>query len=212
MSTPEPTLEENKNVPQNKSNSYLTKFLKDHPALIFTFSYVFLSSLGMIYNYTLYHKFKLNVFDFIEINDFFVAAFRQRGAFYLVLEFILIFSILLARGVGRFSLSRFGNNISLAIVALVIVSFPFQSWAFGAYDAKQILCGKGDRVTYSTGPEAKTFKKRGPIYLIGSTEKFYFFYHKKARITKVINVANLNQIETINKKRKNKRRALKNSK
>lgn len=196
MSKPEPTLEENKNVPQNKSHFDLTNFLKDHPALIFTFSYVFLSSLGMIYNYKLYQKFNINVFDFIEINDFFVGAFKQRGAFYLVLQFILLFWFLSGRGLGRFSLIRLRSNTTLVIVVFMVLVL-FQSYFWGVFNANRILNGKEKRITYSTGCDPKTFKEHDSIYLIGSTEKFYFFYHKKACITKVINVANLNQIETI---------------
>jgi hypothetical protein len=68
-------------VPQSTKQESLTKsilvFMRDHWALVASTGYLYLSVIGMSQAYFFFHAFEINIFEFSELNDFALAAFKE---------------------------------------------------------------------------------------------------------------------------------------
>ncbi len=60
-----------------------SRLLRDHPALIFTIGYAVVSLVGMMFSWSLFRRFGVNVFDYAEVTDFLMAALREPMTFTL---------------------------------------------------------------------------------------------------------------------------------
>lgn len=213
---------EDKPDEKRKANNSTIAYFKEHPTLAISLSYLLLAFIGIYYNYILYLQFNLNIFDFIEINDFLVGAFKQPISIAIILFSILgmlfddwssrrkyrILSIeqLAAKQAGgsgdykcwlKFykTADTIGYYSSRIIYTFLIFAAPYLS---AKRDSGKIFNGTAQQITYTTKDTPEKFNSADSIYLIGSTDKFYFFYHKDQCKTKIINVANLMKIETVN--------------
>lgn len=68
------------NSAQAKTSDF-AEILKSNPGLMITSLYIYLSTIGILYEYFIYRAFKINIIDFIEVNDLIVAAFKDPGFF-----------------------------------------------------------------------------------------------------------------------------------
>jgi hypothetical protein len=57
------------------------KFLGNHPTLVLTLLYLYVTAIGIIYSAILYGRFGINIFDYAETADFLLAAFKNPIAF-----------------------------------------------------------------------------------------------------------------------------------
>jgi hypothetical protein len=60
----------------NRWSKVLQYFL-DNPTLVVTLFYLYFTAIGMLYSAVLYRNFGINIFDFSEIADFLLAAFKN---------------------------------------------------------------------------------------------------------------------------------------
>jgi hypothetical protein len=63
------------------SQGYLKEFFLANPAVVLSLLYVYVTAIGMFYSAVLYGRFGINVFDYSEIGDFLLAAFKNPVAF-----------------------------------------------------------------------------------------------------------------------------------
>jgi hypothetical protein len=62
--------------------SKVAKVFSDNPTIVVTVLYAYVTGVGMIYSAALYGRFGINVFDYSEIADFLLAAFKNPVAFF----------------------------------------------------------------------------------------------------------------------------------
>lgn len=60
----------------------LARFLLDNPAILLTTTYVLISGLGLLYQYTLFDYFGVNVIDYAKSEDLFLVAFKNPSALF----------------------------------------------------------------------------------------------------------------------------------
>lgn len=60
-----------------KTDKSILVFLRDHWALVASIGYLYLSIMGMSQAYFFYQSFGINIFEFSELNDFALAAFKE---------------------------------------------------------------------------------------------------------------------------------------
>lgn len=60
-----------------KMDNSILVFLRDHWALVASIGYLYLSIMGMSQAYFFYQSFGINIFEFSELNDFALAAFKE---------------------------------------------------------------------------------------------------------------------------------------
>ena len=53
------------------------KLLREQPALFLSLGYVFLTFVGMVYEWLLFQRFGVNVLDYADVGDFLLAAVRE---------------------------------------------------------------------------------------------------------------------------------------
>jgi hypothetical protein len=63
----------------------LSEFFREHPAILGSITYVLVTAIGIIYSGILYQRFGINIFDFADMNDLLLAAFKDAFAFAMTL-------------------------------------------------------------------------------------------------------------------------------
>jgi hypothetical protein len=144
----------------------------------------------------LYAEFGINIFDFAEANDFLLAAFKEPVAFGMAI-LTVIGGVLATRVISRIQRSSSSNNVRA--VSLILVSFVVYTFApayfFARLNAREI---RDDslahvRLRYLGGVSSSEFRNR-ELILIGTTEKFSFFYDKATQNRLVIPIDKIGSI------------------
>lgn len=177
-------------------------FFREHPAVLVSLAYAQITSIGIIYSWTLYESFGVNIFDFAEANDFLLASLKE--PFALVMSVITV--ILLGVQMWYFTVRRrkrgalsSGTAMTylwvFVITALVYTLFP--SHFFAKKSAGLIQENKAGHVTVrykieSQSPEATA--QEANLSLIGTSEKFAFFYEQKTGRTLAVSLSNIQVI------------------
>lgn len=177
-----------------------------HPAIGGSCIYILVSAIGFLNASLLYFKFQINIFDYAETNDFLMAAFKDPLAFFMTI--IFFFSVGLyyhfiktppshmrrgcITGVAKgFIVVVFAGT--MASIALVFIPLLREY---------RIIKKKASivNVLYEKGKRGlKPVVKEG-VSLIGSTEKFMFFYNPSNKRTIVIPITKIISITTLEKK------------
>jgi len=63
------------------SQGYFKEFFLANPTVVLSLLYLYVTAIGMLYSAVLYGRFGINVFDYSEIGDFLLAAFKNPVAF-----------------------------------------------------------------------------------------------------------------------------------
>jgi hypothetical protein len=66
---------------KGNSRGYLKVFFLTNPTVVLSLLYLYVTGIGMLYSSVLYGRFGINVFDYSEIGDFLLAAFKNPVAF-----------------------------------------------------------------------------------------------------------------------------------
>ena len=194
-----------------KTEFPILKYLKEHPAIAGSFVYFLVTAIGVIYAWSLYRKFQINIFDYAETNDFLMAAFKTPGVFLMtfmmgVLAFIAVIGLTAKYGNQSFSMSRFTIQTKIRIsfsVIIVLLLFFIIPFVYAWNNAITLTGSKVPTITvlYEEGKQGSTsVVKELESSLIGSTEKFMFFYNHLDKRTIVIPVTKIISITTSEKK------------
>ena len=165
------------------------RLVKKHPTLAPTAVYVYLTIVGMFDAYRHFQPYGINVFEFAELNDFILAAFRTPASIVLVASvgLYIILNVLpyrkaydiTSRWVRREHLknslfSQRSRSVFDTVLLLIVFSTPF-------------FAGSLTNLLFSDcSPKSVTVVYRGvnghvgedwsrDVDLIGTTEKFIFF-------------------------------------
>ena len=187
----------------------IAAFFRDHPAIVGTLIYLQVTSIGVIYSWTLYAQFDINIFDFAESNDFLLAAFKEPFAFFMSMlallyaatyvVLIMIWSRIRRQRLGpSYSLS---TNLAVVLLVIAIVVTPFPGYFYGKNTAASLPDDKDRKVTiqYRAGSGATTVTTKSKVTLIGTTENYSLFYDTETNHSFVIPHAQLVSIEFLHK-------------
>jgi hypothetical protein len=192
----------------------IVKYFLNHPAIAGSFIYILFSIAGVIYSWVLYRQFQINIFDYSEANDFLLIAFKNPvGYFSMTKNFLIGFSIPVF--IGLIMLLVYKNRLSLSLkdlfclfvdamifrfsIIVYLVMFFFFVPISNAISARNIIHNNGSsiNVLYEEGKQGSTsVVKKLKSSLIGSTEKFMFFYNPSDNNTVVIPITRIISITT----------------
>jgi len=164
-------------------------FFIGHSTLVFSLLYGYVTVLGIFYSFLLYRKFGINIFDYAEIGDFLLAAFKSPSTLFgggsLVLGLAAVAFIAppirrMASGeeLGWFRISALINtgifliNIPLAIL-LIYVSVNGAAQSIKADNSPEL------EVQYHSYSGSTEQVIERDLRLIGATQKVVFFYDLK---------------------------------
>lgn len=191
------------------------RFFREHPAMLGSLLYLLITSMGMIYSFALYNSFGINVFDFAEINDLLLAAFKDLAAFLMSVFTITLTIISLTYWSARFEKRRRERSsandrtfssiaprrnlamvLAMAFISLFYAFIP--PYIFAEGEARSIKNNSEDpvtvtyRLTTSTSVQPTT---ESGVELIGATEKAAFFYDPDPKRTLAVPHAQIISIE-----------------
>ena len=192
---------------QREPGQTVTGFLRQHPGLVVSLIYLTVSLIGLLFSYSLFREFGINIFLYAEISDFLLAALREPMTFAVAGVAILTGVLLFALSNLEFwwyrrhpPKSRFGENyhrLSQAmynsfwtrVAVFVLYAYLFLS-LYGEYKSEQIRSGHGDEIQLFIAGDTEgssTLRSTGRTgILLGTTNKFVFVYDPTAGTTNVI--------------------------
>lgn len=182
------------------TGAVLLSFLRDHPAIVGTLLYAQVSAVGLVYTWRLYRQFGVNVFDFAEANDFLLAAFKEPFAFLQALGGVALLAAYIGftrRWTKDWSLQLRRRMLWASAIVIVLYTLaPAVIEARRSGHAVRTSPHQLVKVTVRTArSEASAFPE--PLALIGTTEKFTFFFDRQRERAIVIPIANIVVIEFV---------------
>ena len=181
----------------------LLKLAKDHWTWVTSFVYIYVSVVGMVDAWKHFNAFGINVFEFAEINDFLLVAFREPKSFVVVLLLfgmaLIYFALarklsILSVGASKNSDHRILKVVILVIAFLYLLFAPYFGPVFynRYYDPKwvnEILCDPNRYVNVTFSDRRKVPISPQHLVFLGTTEKFVFFYGKEKKLPLLLSVA-----------------------
>jgi hypothetical protein len=165
----------------------LRKYVHDHPGVVITLVYFYLSIVGLIYQYFHLKGFGVSVFDFSVTQDYLIA-FLKALPFLLGLLFIhflilikdVIFNQKHAPG------ETFRERCHAVLIAsrklelaLLLLSLPVFAWLAGDIQGDGI---EGHDLVDIEESTAKKLGVEGPLYLFDTTQGYLFLADENSRI------------------------------
>ena len=156
-------------------------FLANHPALYLTVFYVFFSALGLLFEFSLFSWFEVNIFNYLDASDLFLAAFKYPRP--LILSFFYFLLFFLFHFIAKKLLATkyiwpkllfivfWPGLLKRDIIIFISFAFLFATYTTGAYLKAHHLVYKTNRtVTVVTTENNKP--QEFQMIPIGSTERF----------------------------------------
>jgi hypothetical protein len=192
----------------------LGRFFREHPAVVGSLLYVGITIVGVVYSWTLFKRFGINIFDYAETNDFLFAAFRDPAVFAISIGTLLVASLsqigtlLAVNFILRRRLQTELAGVAVIrsfLIALVFVLpiFVFITSIavanlFGNRTADSLLSPTDEPLTsvqYRATSGSDEQAKETDLRVIGTTQSFVFFYDRKDTRTLVIPIAQIVEME-----------------
>lgn len=163
--------------------SKIRAFLLDKPAFLLTLLYICISGFGLLFEVVLFSTYRIDVLDYSETADFFLAAFKRPRAF-------LALSALIALFVSYWTFAKYVKRMKRdwirsllfvfvwigllrreIIMPIAAISFVIIYWNAAYYEAHRLVFREDTIVTITTRfNEAQEFR----LIPVGATEKFLF--------------------------------------
>lgn len=200
-----------------KKTDELTKsiliFVRDHWALVASVGYLYLSIMGMSQAYFFYHSFGINIFEFSELNDFALAAFKEPKTLLYGLGIVVYVGVvsLVAQLYIKMRASKSDGERNLTgilqkqmkamtvmvvpVILLVPVILP--NMVNDSYDdfwKDEYVSNKGNEVDIKLRVSSVHKLPGGDITglsMLGTTDKYTFFYSKETKKVLIIPINNL---------------------
>lgn len=170
------------------------KWMHDNWIWMGSVSYVYVSCVGMIQSWMYFDTFGINVFEFAEINDFLIAAFRKPFSFVcliIFLFFFLIYAIIIAPRIKSVSSTWSKNGsqcdaskskiipIILFVLWIVIslLSIPYLVTKFldPININDQLKVGEYEILFRIADNYKSNVEYRKKLFFLGTTDKYAFF-------------------------------------
>jgi hypothetical protein len=197
-----------------------TEVFRANPALLFSMLYFYVSGFGILSSWAFYRGFGVNIFDYAEIGDFLLAAFRNPSVvfvlfntlvtFVVAILFVVVMPLMMRLFVGSFGRRfRWSESYSehyafwgtllfpiLAIAVPIVLSVAAVSNNVRE-QAQDIKHGEAPTVVVqhrSFKGSAGQVRKPG-LVLLGATQRAVFFYDVNNEQTLVVPQAQIVSIE-----------------
>ncbi len=194
----------------------ITLLLQHNPGLVITLTYLAISFLGLLFSWSLFGEFGVNIFNFTEVSDFLLAALREPMTFVMAASAMLVTWILgwfgrleVKHWATRNPTTRFGKLYTRSskavahhpitpLIIFVLYSYFFIS-LYGNWKAESIKAGVGQVIRVQLtepiaggGVDGQTGDNvviEG--ILLGSTNKYLFLYDPDSKITSAMPEENI---------------------
>ena len=198
---------------RKEHSGWMPEILKENPGFGFTVIYFGVSLIGLLFNWALFSRFDINIFNFTEVSDFLLAALREPMTFVMTAGAIVVAwgllwfarfearffaarppSTRVVRGYARIS-GRF-NRHPLTIAFVFVAYCYLFIGLYGQWKADRIKRGVGQRVVVQLS-EPPIQNRSGTVIegvLLGSTNKYLFLYNPDTDMTSAMPAESIVQV------------------
>lgn len=163
----------------------IIEYIKIHPAIVATSLFVFSSFVGTIYSWNLLRSFDLNVFDYAEPSDFFLMSFKEP---YTISLIFFMFSMVGGRLYYLHSKERKQTlQIKIIRITAMLVFIVIMALGGGDITANRIKANNAPKFNVKINPNDILHD----LSLIGSVNRFMFFYENKHQKTYVLPISSI---------------------
>ena len=201
---------------ESRQQSGISALLHQNPGLGITLTYMAISLIGLMFSWSLFSEFNVNIFNFTEVSDFLLAALREPMTFVLAGSALLVTRLLHWLGMievrhwatknpkGKFakfyvrSSKAMNRHPITQVVIFVLYSYLFIS-LYGGWKAGEIKAGEGQVIHVQlTEPVADNRDENQAGndvviegILLGATNKYLFLYDPESGITSAMPEENI---------------------
>jgi hypothetical protein len=194
----------------------LIKYFQKEPGHALTFGYIMLIAIGLFFDFSYYYALKINVIQFVELDDLLLAPIQDVWVLITVFAFCLFVYGIIEwdiwwRKKNPESYLKWntwsGNKDPFSEKAMRRRSFLFPLMfifyivlganTYGVLKAKRLKKGQADKVhlTIKDMPKDSLANKNEPVFFIGKTKSFVFVYDTAKKQTSIINIGEIQKIE-----------------
>lgn len=180
----------------------LKKILRDEPGLVLTLGYLVVTAVGMWFSWKLFAGFGINVFDYGEVGDFLLAAFREPASFLIVLVPVLVLFLAVWSsnrlkerpsyvGLYRYRWIRKSSHPLLYPLVFLLYAHMFVD-LYTEWLVDRIQSGKGKVVQV----EMASGRSLGPgrLMLVGKAGGFLILYRVEPGRTEIVPVESISRV------------------
>lgn len=183
-------------------------FIRENLGLLLTLGYIYLTGIGMAYQARFYRSFGVNIFDFTDAADFLLAGVRDplivlMSLVPFPLAWLYISLVQVGAEVARRRLNqpppRRDGLLGHTLMKRLGVGMMLFTWVlafvsgYGRQTARQLLLGKGRRVTVETTGPGDSLATRDAT-LLGTTARYVFLFDAASNRTEIIPVENVRRL------------------
>jgi hypothetical protein len=194
----------------------LIQYFQKEPGHALTFGYIMLIAIGLFFDFSYYYALKINVIQFVELDDLLLAPIQDVWILVTVFAFCLFVYGIIEwdiwwRKTNPKSYLKWntwsGNKDPFSEKAMRRRSFLFPLMfifyivlganTYGVLKAKRVKKGQTDKVhlTIKDMPTDSLANKNKPVFFIGKTKSFVFVYDTATKQTSIINIGEIQKIE-----------------
>lgn len=194
----------------------LIKYFQKEPGHALTFGYIMLIVIGLLFDFSYYNALKINVIQFVELDDLLLAPIQDALVLMTVFGFCLFLYGLIEwdiwwRKKNPESYKKWskwgGTNDPFSEKAMrtrsILFSVMFIPYIilgalnYGLFKAKKVKKGNADKVhlTIKDMPVDSVANKKKPVFFVGKTKSFVFVYDTATKQTSIINIGEIQKIE-----------------
>lgn len=196
------------NILLQKDRKHLARlgaFAGQHPAMLLTLCYLLVSFLGLSFSWAFYARFGIDYFDYAEIGDFILAAFREPLTFLLALSSLaigiglLVFQALVSNFYERYRerskliamLANFDNRLNRwGTLPIIIILFFIYCVLFisnhAAAKANAIRDGEGEIVSMHYADPLADGALGENAVMLGSSTRVVFLYALDSQRVRIV--------------------------
>jgi hypothetical protein len=194
----------------------LIQYFQKEPGHALTFGYIMLIAIGLFFDFSYYYALKINVIQFVELDDLLLAPIQDVWILVTVFAFCLfVYGIIewdiwwrktnpksyLKWNTWSGNKDPFSEKAIRQRAFLFPVLFIFYvilgANTYGVLKAKRVKKGQADKVHLTTKdmPTDSLANNNKPVFFIGKTKSFVFVYDTATKQTSIINIGEIQKIE-----------------
>jgi hypothetical protein len=194
----------------------LIKYFQKEPGHALTFGYIMLIVIGLLFDFSYYYALKINVIQFVELDDLLLAPIQDVWVLITVFGFCLFVYGIIEWDIwwrknnpeSYIKWNKWSGNKdpfsekairrrSFLFPVLFIFYIILGANSYGVLKAKRVKKGQADKVHLTTKDVATDSlnNKNKPVFFIGKTKSFVFVYDTATKQTSIINIGEIQKIE-----------------
>lgn len=175
------------------------RYVCANPTLIAGIGYLYLTTFGLIYKWTLYQSFGINLFDYAKVEDFLLAGFEQPSTLFYTVVGVSGGLVLLSSFISDYAhMSKLSRIFRIVIFIIGYTGWLlFPSWHIGNALADEIREGNSRLVRIEMDVNNRCIQEADLVRLIGKSGGFVFVFDAEEKLTIALAVSKIISLQFV---------------